>query len=244
MVLGKELYGIADAYEAPPLAIYFRDSSLPSLLSKEKYKDQTSSDNDTLPIILNDDEMNECKTRVKLSPSFVRLLIERFCISLSIVRQPKISRIDHERTAQQTFVSTSRAVLHYLIIDANDMATFIGDIELLNNQIRELGGTSFEDNMLSSKFLGNLPATYDHLQTMWKSVSKAEQTLQNSQVWSLDEERLICKRCTEFLSSGSRISEPVSMSGRRLHIAVIVDSLVIGILNARSLHKSDVSVVT
>ena len=34
------------------------------------------------------------------------------------------------------------------------MATFIGDIELLSNQIRELRGTGFEDNMLSSKLLG------------------------------------------------------------------------------------------
>jgi hypothetical protein len=166
-------------------------------------------------------------------------------------------------------------------------------IELLNNRIRELGGTSIEDNMRISKLLGDLPATYDHLQTMWKSVSKAEQTLQNLQVWhwmrsvsfvsdalsfcqmvqgSLNLEHnfpgfsgfvSICRNFLWFdwelgrqweyitppaaprlLQSNDINGEIKSMSGRRLHIAVIVDSLVISIFNARSLHKSDISAVT
>jgi hypothetical protein len=50
--------------------------------------------------------------------------------------------------------------------DNGDMATFIGDLEMINNQIEELGTRPFSEEMVISKMLSNLPAPYDTFQTM------------------------------------------------------------------------------
>ena len=63
--------------------------------------------------------------------------------------------------------------------DNGDMATFIGNIELLNSQIEELGSRPFTEEMVISKMLSNLPAAYDTFQTMWKTVAPEQQTLSN-----------------------------------------------------------------
>ena len=78
-----------------------------------------------------------------------------------------------------------------------DMATFIGNLEMLNSQIAELGTRPFSDEMVISKMLSNLPAAYDTFQTMWKTVATEQQTLVNLQAWLLDEERSIRKRQSE-----------------------------------------------
>ena len=43
----------------------------------------------------------------------------------------------------------------------DDMTTFIGNLEMLNNQIEELGSRPFSKDMLISKMLSNLPAVYN-----------------------------------------------------------------------------------
>lgn len=204
---GKELYGIADSSEAPPSAIYSRKSSLVSLLSTEKDKDQSTRESDTPPIILNEDEINEYKARDSQAFAIICQTVDRKILHQSVICKTAKDLWDklallHERTAQH-----QEQYNNIRLTDSNDMAR---DIELLNSQVRELGGTGFIDSMIISKLIGNLPATYDHLQTMWKSVTKDEQTLQNLQAWLLDEERYIRRRYTESLTNGSRSSEPTA----------------------------------
>ena len=52
-----------------------------------------------------------------------------------------------------------------------DMATFIGNLEMLNIQIEEFGSRPFSKDMLISKMLSNLLVVYDTFQTMWKTVN-------------------------------------------------------------------------
>lgn len=97
----------------------------------------------------------------------------------------------HQRTAVQTLYQLQENYYNMRLGDNGDMATFIGDLELLNSQIEELGSQPFSDEMLISKMLSNLPIAYDTFQTMWKTVAPAQQTLVNLQTWLLDEERSI-----------------------------------------------------
>jgi hypothetical protein len=77
------------------------------------------------------------------------------------------------------------------------MATFIGNLEMINSQIEELGARSFSAEMVISNMLSNLPAAYDTFQTMWKGQTPTQQTLSNLQTWLLDEERVIRRRQSE-----------------------------------------------
>lgn len=61
--------------------------------------------------------------------------------------------------------------------DNGDIATFIGNIEMINSQIAKLGTRPFTEEMVISKMLSNLPTTYNSFQTMWKIVAPEQQTL-------------------------------------------------------------------
>jgi hypothetical protein len=97
----------------------------------------------------------------------------------------------HQRTAVQSLYQLQENYYNLRLGDNGDMATFIGNIEMINSQIEELGTTPFSEEMVISKMLSNLPATYDTFQTMWKSVAPEQRTLSNLQTMLLDEERTI-----------------------------------------------------
>ena len=103
----------------------------------------------------------------------------------------------HQRTAVQSLYQLQENYYNMRLGDNGDMATFIGNLELLNSQIEELGARPFSDEMVISKMLSNLPAVYDAFQTTWKTVAPEQQTLSNLQTWLLDEERAIRKRQSE-----------------------------------------------
>ena len=100
----------------------------------------------------------------------------------------------HQRTAIQSLYQLQENYYNMRLGEDDDMATFIGNLEMLNSQIEELGSRPFSEDMLISKMMSNLPAVYDTFQTMWKTVNPTQQTLTNLQTWLLDEERSIRKR--------------------------------------------------
>ena len=120
----------------------------------------------------------------------------------------------HQRTAVQSLYQLQETYYNMRLGESGDMATFIGNIEMLNSQIEELGARPFSEEMVISKMLSNLPAAYDTFQTMWKTVASEQQTLSNLQMWLLDEERAIRKRQSDtahshtsaFYTRSSRVS--------------------------------------
>ena len=125
----------------------------------------------------------------------------------------------HQRTAVQSLYQLQENYYNMRLGDNGDMATFIGNLELINSQIEELGQKPFSEEMVISKMLSNLPAAYDTFQTMWKTVNPEQQTLANLQTWLLDEERAIRKRQSETAHNPaaayySRGSRPTGDPGR------------------------------
>jgi len=125
----------------------------------------------------------------------------------------------HQRTAVQSLYQLQENYYNMRLGENGDMATFIGDLELINSQIEELGTTPFSEEMLISKMLSNLPAAYDHFQTTWKTVNPEQQTLANLQTWLLNEERAIRKWQSETahhhtVAYYSRSSRPSGDPGR------------------------------
>ena len=125
----------------------------------------------------------------------------------------------HQRTAVQSLYQMQESYYNMRLGENGDMATFIGDIELLNSQIEDLGTRPFSEAMVISKMLSNLPPAYDTFQTMWKTVTPEQQTLTNLQTWLLDEERAIRKRQSENTQSHasafySRSTRAPNSSGR------------------------------
>ena len=100
----------------------------------------------------------------------------------------------HQRTAVQSLYQLQETYYNMRLGENDDMATFIGNIEMLNSQIEELGARPFSKEMVISKMMSNPPAAYDTFQTMWKIVASEQQSLSNLQMWLLDEERAIRKR--------------------------------------------------
>ena len=125
----------------------------------------------------------------------------------------------HHRTAVQSLYQLQKNYYNMRLGGNGDLATFIGNLEMLNSQIEELGAHLFSEEMVISKMLSNLPAAYDIFQTMWKTVASEQQTLNILQTWLLDEECSIRKRQSEnmhhpasaFYSRGPR---PSNHSGR------------------------------
>jgi hypothetical protein len=72
----------------------------------------------------------------------------------------------HQRTAVQSLYQLQENYYNMRLGDNGDVATFIGDLEMLNSQIEELGTRPFYEEMVISKMLSNLPAAYDTFQTM------------------------------------------------------------------------------
>ena len=125
----------------------------------------------------------------------------------------------HQRTAVQSLYQLQENYYNMRLGENGDMATFIGNLKMLNSQIEELGTRPFSEEMVISKMLSNLPAAYDTFQTMWKIVAPEQQTLSNLQTWLLDEERVIRKRQSETAHSHtsafySRSSHVSGNSGR------------------------------
>ena len=125
----------------------------------------------------------------------------------------------HERTVVQSLYQLQESYYNLRLGDYGDMATFIGDLEMINSQIEELGTKSFSEAMVISKMLSNLPVAYDTFQTMWKTVAPEQQTLAHLQAWLLDEERSIRKRQFENSTHQasafhSRSPQPYGDSGR------------------------------
>ena len=123
----------------------------------------------------------------------------------------------HQRTAVQSLYQLQENYYNMRLNDNGDMATFIGDLEMLNSQIAELGTQPFSDEMVMSKMLSNLPAAYDTFQTMWKTVAPEQRTLTNLQTWLLDEERALRKRQAENTHTSayySRSARAFGDSGR------------------------------
>ena len=100
----------------------------------------------------------------------------------------------HHRTAIQSLYQLQENYYNMRLGENGDMATFIGNLEMLNSHIEELGSGPFSEDMLMSKMLSNLHVVYDTFQTMWKTVNPTQQTLINLQTWLLDEQRSIRKR--------------------------------------------------
>ena len=57
------------------------------------------------------------------------------------------------------------------------LAEPIEEIELVNRQLKDLGGPGFGDSMIMAMLLGSLPPPYDPFITPWKSAAPASQTL-------------------------------------------------------------------
>jgi hypothetical protein len=85
----------------------------------------------------------------------------------------------HQRTAVQSLYQLQENYYNMRLGDNGDMATFIGNLEMINSQIEELGARPFSAEMVISKMLSNLPAAYDMFQTMWKGRTPTQQTLSN-----------------------------------------------------------------
>jgi hypothetical protein len=111
----------------------------------------------------------------------------------------------HQRTAIQSLYQLQENYYNMRLGENGDMATFIGNLEMLNSQIEELGSSPFSEDMLISKMLSNLPAVYDTFRTVWKTVNPTQQTLINLQTWLLDEERSIRKRQAENAHSHTSV---------------------------------------
>lgn len=77
----------------------------------------------------------------------------------------------HQRTAVQSLYQLQENYYNMRLGDNGDVATFIGDLEMLNSQIEELGTRPFYEEMVISKMLSNLPAAYDTFQTMCEWMS-------------------------------------------------------------------------
>ena len=116
----------------------------------------------------------------------------------------------HQRTAIQSLYQLQENYYNMRLGENGDKATFIGNLEMLNSQIEELGSRPFSEDMLISKMLRNLPASYDTSQPMWKTVNPTQQTLINLQTWLLDEERSIRKRQAENAHSHTSAYYPKS----------------------------------
>lgn len=85
----------------------------------------------------------------------------------------------HQRTVVQSLYQLQENYYNMRLGDNGDMATFIGNLEMINSQIEELGARPFSAEMVISKMLSNLPAAYDMFQTMWKGQTPTQQTLSN-----------------------------------------------------------------
>ena len=97
----------------------------------------------------------------------------------------------HQRTAGQSLYQLQENYYNMRLGENGDMTTFIGNIEMLNNQIEELGTRPFSEDMVISKMLSNLPGAYDTFQTTWNTMAPEQQKLINLRTWLLDEERAI-----------------------------------------------------
>ena len=119
----------------------------------------------------------------------------------------------HQRTAVQSLYELQENYYNMRLSENGDMATFIGQIEMLNSQIEELGSRPFSEEMVILKMLSNLPAAYDTFQTMWKTVAPEQQTLSNLQTWLLDEERAIRKRQSDTIHTSAFYSRSPRVPG-------------------------------
>ena len=109
----------------------------------------------------------------------------------------------HQRTIVQSLYHLQKNYYNMRLGENGDMATFIGNLEMLNNQIEELGTRPFFEDTVISKMLSNHPATYDTFQITWKTVAPDQQTLINLQTRLLDEEWSIHKHQTENAQSNT-----------------------------------------
>ena len=85
----------------------------------------------------------------------------------------------HQRIVVQSLYQLQENYYNMRLGDNGDMATFIGNLEMINSQIEELGTRPFYEEMVISKMLSNLPVVYDTFQTMWKTITPKQQTLAN-----------------------------------------------------------------
>ena len=67
----------------------------------------------------------------------------------------------HQRTDVQSLYQLQENYYNMRLGENGDMATFIGNIKMLNSQIEELGTRPFSEDMIISKMLSNMHAAYD-----------------------------------------------------------------------------------
>ncbi len=81
--------------------------------------------------------------------------------------------------------------------DSDDLATSMGEIKTVINQLKNLGEDCFSDKVVITKLTCNLPLEYDSMLKAWESVIEFEKTLENLRLRLLTEEHLIKKHLME-----------------------------------------------
>lgn len=205
---GRNFMGIVDGTEIMPVLPFAQSSSTPIpeiQFGRTLFSEVPSTPDEGISPAQREEVQNailEFKKRDKQAFSILIQLVDKPILHQIINCKTskeiwdKLALI-HQRTAVQSLYQLQENYYNLRLGDNGDMATFIGDLEMINSQIEELGTSPFSEAMVISKMLSNLPAAYDTFQTMWKTVAPEQQTLTHLQTWLLDEERAIRKRQSE-----------------------------------------------
>ena len=204
---GRGFMGIVDRTETM-LALPSQQSSTPVpeiQFGRTLFSELTPTPDEGMPLAQSDVVQNvilDLKKRDKQAFSILIQLVDKPILHqiINCKTSKKIwdkLALIHQRTVVQSLYQLQENYYNMRLGENGDMATFIGNLEMLNSHIEELGTRPFSEEMVISKMLSNLPATYDTFRTMWKTVAPEKKTLSNLQTWLLDEERAIRKRQSE-----------------------------------------------
>ena len=185
---GRNFMGVVDGTEIMPVLPFAQSSSTP--VPEIQFGRTLFSENTPTPGEgMSPAQREEIQNAIL---EFQRKDTQAFSILIQLVDKPILHQIIncktskeiwdklaliHQRTAVQTLYQLQENYYNLRLGDYGDMATFIGDLELINSQLEELGTRPFSEAMVISKMLSNLPAAFDHFQTTWKTVAPEQQTL-------------------------------------------------------------------
>ena len=107
----------------------------------------------------------------------------------------------------ETFISMVQTRFYQLVKASNDdMVTHISKVESISERLKQLGEL-ISDSMIMTKILNTLPAAYNHLESAWDSIPKAERMRDNLMSRLLTEKlRMQLAECGESSSSTVTLS--------------------------------------
>ncbi len=91
------------------------------------------------------------------------------------------------KNPQKTFITCSMNPLSVECLENQDIGDFLGKIESITCQLKDLD-KAFDESVIMSKIICNLPAEYDSLISAWNNMPEGQQKLDNLTLELLKEE--------------------------------------------------------